>query len=82
MSVVATTSTATVLLWAGSHPAQILVYAAWERMTAKYPSAANGNLGREQGMPELTRTMQDKSHPVETIEVVGSEVMGWVANSA
>ena len=37
MPVVAKTSATTILLWAGSYPAQFLFYKAWEKMTAQNP---------------------------------------------
>ena len=36
-----------ILLWAGSHLAQLLLYAAREKMTAQNPPATNGDLGRD-----------------------------------
>ena len=49
-------------------------------MTAEYPSETNSDLGREQGVPESTRTIQDGSHPVEAIGARESEVIGWAAS--
>ena len=37
MPVVATILPAAILLWVGSHPAQLLFQAAWERLTAQNP---------------------------------------------
>ena len=39
MFMVATTFTVAILLWAGSHPTQLMFYTAWESMTAKCPPA-------------------------------------------
>ena len=49
-------------------------------MTAEYPPATNYDLGREQGAPKSTKTMQDGSHLIEEMEAVGSEVIGWAAS--
>ena len=59
----------------GPHSTQLLFCMAQERMTAQNPSAKNADLGREQGMPESTRMMQDESHLVQATEVVESEVI-------
>ena len=64
------------LLWAGLHPAQLLFYTAWERMTAKDPLAINGDLNRDQGMLESPRIIQDGSYPVKALEVAESRVPG------
>ena len=77
---VAITSPVAVLLWAGSHSTQLLFYTAWERMTAEYLFATNGDLGREQGIPETTRTIKDGSHPEEATEEVESTFFGWAAS--
>ena len=45
--VMATLLSAAIILWVGSHPTQLLFYAAQERMTAQNPPATNGDLGRE-----------------------------------
>ena len=80
MPFVATTFAMNNLLWVGSYLAQLLFHAACERMTAEYPPATNGNLGREKAVPEPTRMMQDGSHLVKAIEAVKSEVIGWAAS--
>ena len=49
-------------------------------MTAEYPPTTNGDLVRELGAPESTRTMQDGSHLVEAMEVVESVVLVWAAS--
>ena len=76
MPLVATILSEDVLLWAGLHPTQLLFYTTWKRMTAEYPCATNGNLGREQGMPEFTKAMQDKSFMDESIEVTKGRLAG------
>ena len=55
MPIVATILFVAILLRVGSHPAQLLFYAAWDRITAQNPPATNGDIGREQGMPEFIR---------------------------
>ena len=57
-----------------SHP--VLFHTAQEMITAEYPPETNGDLGREQGVPESTRMIQDGSHPVEAMEAVESEITG------
>ena len=52
----------------GITSAQLLFYTAWERMTDENPPATHSDLGRERGMPESTRTMQDGSHLVKAME--------------
>ena len=76
MLVVAMILSAAILLQVGSHPTQLLFYAAWERMTAQNPPGKNGDLDREQGMPEFTRMTLDGSHTGEAMEVIESRVLG------
>ena len=80
LPVMAILLSATVILWAGSHPAQLLFYAARERMTVQNPPATNGDLGRERGVPEPTRTMWDGSRLAEAKEVTEERVPGWAAS--
>ena len=47
MSTVATILFMAILLWVGSHPGQLLFYAAREKMTVQNPPETNGGLGRE-----------------------------------
>ena len=49
-------------------------------MIAQNPPATNSNLGKEQGIPESTRMMQDGSHSAEALEVAESSVLGWAAS--
>ena len=49
-------------------------------MIAKYPPAINGDLGKEQGIPESTSMMQNGSYPDEAMEVTESRVPGWAVN--
>ena len=49
-----------VLLYAGLHPAQIILYAAWERLESHNSLVVNGDFGRGQEVPEFTRIMQGR----------------------
>ena len=49
-------------------------------MIVKYPPATNGNLARELGMSEPTRTIQDGFHLGEAMEVAKSRALAWAAN--
>ena len=49
-------------------------------MIAINPFAINRDLGREQGLSESARIIQDKSHPDEAMEVTESRVLGWAAS--
>ena len=80
MPVVATILSMAILLQLGLCPTQFLFYTAWERMTIQNPPATNGDLGKERGMPELTRTIQDGSHTGEVMEVVERRVFGGTAS--
>ena len=80
MPVVATTFFATILLWVGFCPTQLLFYTAQERITAKHPLEINGEIGKEKGAPESTRTMQDGSYLAEAMEAVEIKVTGYAAN--
>ena len=73
MLVVAATFTTDILLWAQSHLTQLLFHTAWERMTDEYPPSLYSNLSRKHGVPETTRIVQDRSRPVEAMEVVKSK---------
>ena len=53
--VMATLLSAAIILQVGSHPAQLLLHTARERMKAQNRPATNGDLGREQGAPVSTR---------------------------
>ena len=57
MPLVATIPSLAILLWVGSYPTQLLFYADWEKMTAQNAPATNGDLGKEQGVLESTRTI-------------------------
>ena len=44
-------------------------------MTAQNPPATNSDLGREQVVPDFTRTIQDESHLGGALEVTDSTVL-------
>ena len=80
MPVVTTILYAAILLWVRLFSSQLLLYAAWERITAQYPPEKHGDLGRECGIPESTRTMQDGSHPGKAMEATKSKILGLAAS--
>ena len=73
---------ANILLPAELYPAQILYLGTWEKITAQYPPAINGDLGSEQSGPESSRMMQDGSHLGEAMGAAESKVPYWTASSS
>ena len=64
------------LLQAGSHPAQLFLHVARERMTAKNPPTTNGVIDRKQGISESNRMLQDGSYQDIVMETTESRVLG------
>ena len=80
MPLVALVLSVAILLLVGLHPTQLLFHTAWEKMTAQNPPATNGDFGREQGMPESTRPIQDEFYPRGANKAKESRVLGWDAS--
>ena len=70
-----------ITLWVGSCSTQLLFYTARERMIVQNLPATDGNLGREQGVPDVH---QDDCRMgfawLEELEVAESRVPGWAAS--
>ena len=80
LPILATILLVAVLVWTGSHPAQLVFHVVLEKITAQSPPATNRNLGKEQSMPEPTGMMQDRFHLDEALKVAKNSAPGWAIN--